>query len=58
MGTSRAFCIETGCFLLILPLATWWLTRLSGFDPIDNFFRVVSSEFPKRREPEMGLNGL
>ena len=34
------------------------LARLSGFDPIDNFFRVVSSEFPKRREPEMGLNGL
>ncbi len=34
------------------------LARLSGFDPLDNFFRVVSSEFPRRGEPEMGLNSL
>ncbi len=34
------------------------LARLSGFDPLDNFFRVVSSEFPRRGEPEMGLKGL
>ena len=34
------------------------LTRLSGFDPLNNFFRVVSSEFSRRGEPEMGLNGL
>ncbi len=34
------------------------LTRLSGFDPLDNFFRVLSSQFPRRGEPEMGLNSL
>ncbi len=34
------------------------LARLSGFDPLDNFFRVLSSQFPRRGEPEMGLNSL
>ena len=34
------------------------LARLGGFDPLDNFFRVVSSEFPRRGEPEMGQYGL
>ena len=43
-------------------LQTWQrkalLARLGGFDPLDNFFHVVSSEFPRRGEPEMGQNGL
>ncbi len=44
-------------FDVAAPLAAE-LARLSGFDPLGNFFRVISSEFPRRGEPEMGLNGL
>jgi len=57
-GENLSILFGLGTALGLGLLSVGPLARLSGFDPIDNFFRVVSSEFPKRREPEMGLNGL